>query len=289
MAVERLGSAVPDVPAEQVVNSSGGRGWAGLEAAEILHPDDDFVTPAVAHHVLVLNLGRPMEATERQSGRAGQLGAAGLMILPAGRQRDWHLEPVGQVRHLHLYLAPELVRGVAAEAELDPDRVELFETYGARDAQLEQVAQAALAEVRAEQPAGRLYAGALGTLLAVRLLRRYSSFRSAPLRGPRGLPAPVLQRALDFIETHLAEDLTLAELARAADYSSYHFAHLFKAATGSAPHQYVVRRRVERARLLLTTTELPLARIAEQVGFANSSHLARHFQRLLGIKPADCR
>jgi AraC family transcriptional regulator len=276
-----------DVPSEQIVRSSEGRGWRGLDAAEIVHPLDDFVVPALPRHVLVLNLGTPMAATERRTGHAGQLGDQGVMILPAGMPRDWHLDRCGEVRHLHLYLDPWLVAGVAAEAELNPDRVEIREAFGASDQRLEVLGVSLLAELRAGDPLGRVYADALATVLAAHLLRHHSSLTSPALRGPTKLPPIALKRATEYIEAHLGDDLSLAAVAQAANYSMYHFSRLFKASTGISPHGYIIRRRVERARLLLATTDWPLAHIAQEVGFASGSHLARHFRRMLGVAPSD--
>jgi AraC family transcriptional regulator len=278
-----------DVPLEQIVGSSGGRGWRGLDAAEIVHPVDDFAVPALPRHVLVFNLGTPMAATERHTGHAGHLGDEGVMILPAGMPRDWHLDRCGEVRHLHLYLDPWLVSAVATEAELNPDRVEIREAFGASDQRLALLGVSLLAELRTGDPLGRIYADGLATALAAHLLRHHSSLTRAVLRGPNTLPPATLKRATEYIEAHLADDLSLAALAGAANYSPYHFARLFKASTGTAPHGYIIRRRVERARLLLASTNWPLAHIAQEVGFASGSHLARHFRRLLGVAPSNYR
>jgi AraC family transcriptional regulator len=64
---------------------------------------------------------------------------------------------------------------------------------------------------------------------------------------------------------------------------------MFRATTGYSPHQFVLLRRVERARLLLTTTDLPLVEVAHLSGFADQSHLARHTRRLFGLTPASLR
>ncbi len=278
-----------DVPLEQIVRSSGGRGWRGLDAAEIVHPVDDFAVPALPRHLLVFNLGTPMAATERRTGHAGHLADEGVMVLPAAMPRDWHLDRCGEVRHLHLYLDPWLTAEVAAEAELNPDRVEIREAFGASDRRLEVLGRLLLAELRAGDPLGRVYADGLAIALAAHLLRHHSSLTRAVLRGPRKLPAVALKRATEYIEAHLADDLSLAAVARAGNYSPYHFARLFKATTGTSPHGYIIRRRVERARLLLDTTDWPLAYIAQEVGFASGSHLARHFRRILGLAPSDYR
>jgi AraC family transcriptional regulator len=89
--------------------------------------------------------------------------------------------------------------------------------------------------------------------------------------------------------TCISHPHSLSELAVLAALSPYHFARLFKASTGYSPHQYVIHRRVERAKLLLSTTHWSLAAIAQAVGFAHESHLALHFKRLTGLLPSASR
>ena len=89
---------------------------------------------------------------------------------------------------------------------------------------------------------------------------------------------------------HLDADLTLERLAAAARLSVYHFARQFRAATGLPPHQYVILRRVERAKQLLQAgRDLPLAEVAARAGFADQSQFSRHFKRLVGVTPGQFR
>ena len=74
-----------------------------------------------------------------------------------------------------------------------------------------------------------------------------------------------------------------------AHMSPDHFARSFKAATGLSPHQYVIQRRVERAKTLLSDTGLTVAEVARAVGFSNPSHLATHVRRVLGVSPGALR
>jgi AraC family transcriptional regulator len=94
-----------------------------------------------------------------------------------------------------------------------------------------------------------------------------------------------MQQALAFIDSHLGDDLTLSYIAEALCVSPHHFAHVFRQAVGVAPHQYVIRRRVERAKELLDTTELPIVEIALSVGCANQSHFSALFHRVTGLTP----
>lgn len=95
----------------------------------------------------------------------------------------------------------------------------------------------------------------------------------------------VLCRVYDHIEMHLAGELTLAELGRIAQYSPFHLARLFRAATGQSLHQYIIARRLARARHLVESTDLPLKDIALEVGFSDQSHFSNHYRRAFGHTP----
>jgi AraC family transcriptional regulator len=194
------------------------------------------------------------------------------------------------VRHLHLYLDPTLVRDVAAGADLDPDKAELVEALGVHDPQIEHAAMSLLLELRSGDLGGRIYAESLAKVLAVNLLRRHSSLgRSSARRLEHeragGLPEASLRTARDYVGDNLAEDLTLAEIAREVHMSPYHFSRMFKLSTGLSPHQYVMRQRIERAKTLLMNTDLPVSVVARKVGFASPSHFAQQFRRLVGVSP----
>src|SRR5690606_3920077 len=126
-----------------------------------------------------------------------------------------------------------------------------------------------------------LYGESLGTALAVHLLARYRA--SAPVR--RGLSRPQLQRVREYIEAHIDTDLSLARLAKVAEVGGSHFKTLFKRSTGLPVHEYVIRRRVARARTLLASGELPASEVALAAGFSHQSHMARWMRRVLGVTP----
>ena len=278
-----------DVPLEHIVQSSSGKGWHGLDVAEIIHPLDDFALPALPRHILVINLSAPSTIQERLAGRQGHLGTGNVVILPAGAPTTWHLEREGEVRHLHLYLSPTLIQQIATSADIDPDTVEFVDTLGMFDPRIETIALSLLSELRSEGLGGRLYVESLANILGIHLLRQHSSLKQPSLPRSVGLDRATLRRVSTYIEEHLAEDLSLSALAAVAYLSPYHFARLFKASTGFAPHQYVIGRRIERAKLLLSTTNWSPTAIAHAVGFAHESHLALHFKRLTGLLPSSYR
>jgi AraC family transcriptional regulator len=104
-----------------------------------------------------------------------------------------------------------------------------------------------------------------------------------------GLSKQRLQQAIDYMQAHLGEDISVADIAAQICISQYHFARLFKQSTGVTAHAYLIEQRVDKARQLLRQTELTVLDIADQCGFANPSHLAKHFQKHTGLTPRQFR
>jgi AraC family transcriptional regulator len=99
----------------------------------------------------------------------------------------------------------------------------------------------------------------------------------------------VRRRIRDYVDAHLAEPLTLDELAGVAALSTYHFARMFHTSFGEPPHAWVRARRLAHARKLLAAGKGDLAGIAQASGFGNASHLARVFRDAVGVTPGQYR
>jgi AraC family transcriptional regulator len=100
-----------------------------------------------------------------------------------------------------------------------------------------------------------------------------------------GLSVEQLRRLFDIVEAHIDQPLTIEVLSREAGASSSHLRHWFKQATGTTVNRYVIRRRIERARLLLLQDRMSVAEVGLAVGFAHQSHMARWMRRELGYTP----
>ncbi|NJR26193.1 MAG: helix-turn-helix transcriptional regulator [Richelia sp. CSU_2_1] len=99
-----------------------------------------------------------------------------------------------------------------------------------------------------------------------------------------------LRVAIDYIQAHLNEKLTLDAIASQLNISQYHFCELFKKSMGMPPYEYVLRQRIERAKeLLQTKKEMAIVDIALECGFANQTHLNKHFRKLTGTTPKAYR
>ena len=98
-----------------------------------------------------------------------------------------------------------------------------------------------------------------------------------------------MHQVKEYIEENLSEELSIANLASVALMSEFHFARIFKATTGESPHRYVIQRRIERAKVLLSVTQLAIAEIAYRVGISNQSHFTAQFRKFVGTTPKQYR
>jgi AraC family transcriptional regulator len=284
---ERLG-VLPAAP----VATSGPLGWSGLRAEHFRDtPDFDLDLPGQTHHLLSLYLRPP----ERMGLWTEGLGweevppPGSILVLPAGHARRAYWR--GPTESVHVHLEPGFVSRVAAEAlDLDPGRIALPAVGALSDPQIQSAILALDAELAGGAAGGRLLAESLANVVAVHLIRRLVPADRAALRPRGGLPQRKLRAALEYIEHHLDSDLSLDCIAAVAHLSPYHFARMFKTSTGLPPHQFVIARRVERAkRLLRDGGDLTLAQVAARSGFWDQGHFTRHFKRLVGVTPKRFR
>jgi AraC family transcriptional regulator len=137
---------------------------------------------------------------------------------------------------------------------------------------------------------GDAYATSLLHTLTLHLLLTYSPLvplPSTPTIRSNGLTPQEVKTIRDFVAAHLNESLTVTRMADTLQMKTTQFRRRFKHTLHLAPHQYVIRQRVERASELLQSGRSSIAQVARDVGFADQSHLHRHFKRVLGVNPAD--
>lgn len=281
----------PFVPFEAAA-ASDRLGWVGLEAARYrAAPTSELCPPPLTHHWLVLVTRPPEELGLRFDGVKRHLPppAGAVFVVPAGSPARWRWS--GPKDSLHVHLEPGLVGRVAEEAfGLDPARLTVPPLDGLDLPPLRAAMLAVDAELTAGGPGGSLAAESLANILAVHLVRHVLEPRR-PERGRDGaLPRGRLRAVVEYIEEHLDSGPSLAEMAAVAHLNPYHFARQFKQATGLPPHQYVILRRVERAKHLLRAgTDLSLAEVAARAGFYDQSQFSHHFKRLVGVTPGQFR
>jgi AraC family transcriptional regulator len=248
-------------------------------------PSGRFDSPLDHRHVLCLHLGDPVPVSYRAGHheRQGVRLHGQFCVVPAGTSTRWTLSR--PARSLLLRLTPTLLADAADAMGLGSQRAGLASSIHVRDPQVERIGWMMQAEDHDAYPGGRLFADSLASALAARLLALQSRKVAAPTG--RALPAWRLRHVLEYIEAHLDQDLTLAELAGVAGFSLSHFKPLFRAAVGMPAHRFVLERRVERARARLLEGTGSLTDIALETGFAHPSHMARCMRRVLGASPSQ--
>jgi AraC family transcriptional regulator len=174
--------------------------------------------------------------------------------------------------------------------ELGCSSSELRFQAGFRDQHLRWLMTFLKQELELGAPSGLLYAESLAHTIVVRLLMlgEQTKARQTGSSGGR-LPQRMFERLTDRIEDDLHSDLSLQSLANETGYSRGHFLTMFRAAAGITPHQYLISRRIERAKLLLGKKEHSLTDIALACGFSSQAHMAQVFKAKTGMTLGDFR
>ncbi|MBW9056236.1 helix-turn-helix transcriptional regulator [Rhizobium mesosinicum] len=272
----------------QILLTSAGRAWSGL-AADFLHiPRGISRVPAGDMHRLGIHFGPPVNADCRCGGRRMRRvqKPGDIDVIPAGLDGSW--EDDADCRILRVSLAPSRLQQVAEDLGRDIGKIELQPRFQLRDAGIEAICRAIKADLEADTPSDPLYIDLLANALAIRLLETARDGAPRPeISGEPKLSARQLRTLTEYIETNLDRKLHLADLAVVAGVSVTRLKSLFRNSTGLSVHQYVIRRRVEYARALMTTTGMAASEIALAAGFAHQSHMVTTMRRLIGQTPGE--
>ncbi len=189
---------------------------------------------------------------------------------------------------LHLHFQSALIKECFewAHGKRAKGDVTLRDPRFAHDPLIERLGHELLSAGKMGGAYGELYAGSLSLAIVARLLALYGEAPAATSRRDVGaLPKWRLKRAIEFMEAHDDERITLAQLAQAAGLSRMHFAAQFRKATGLRPHQYVLHRRIGKAKTMLAKSDVPIAELALKLGFGSQAHFTTVFNRITGSTP----
>lgn len=250
---------------------------------------EQFTTDATPDLLIVVNLRGAFRIESRRGADwivAPYLpGSLGMTAPGASPTLRWRGASSTSPRSLHLFLAADLLRSTADDldgaAHLDglPDALLL------NDPALLAVSLALGRALRSRRNA--LHADSLAQALAGRVLSgRLPSGRDA---WAGGLRPGALQRVIDYMQDHLADDVALDALAAQTHVSTFHFARIFKQSTGQTPYRYLVALRMGRATRLLASTALPVQSVAAACGYESHSRFTQVFGSSFGVTPTQYR
>jgi AraC family transcriptional regulator len=273
-------------------------GWEGVtvRAYHKQKEAEQVISPTVPDVSLTLVTQGTIAFEYREVGgpwEALQVRAGDWSLAPGGGQPHevrYHALSVEPIQSLLIHVNTDYISRAASQLTIDdPARVEIRKRMVFQDPLLTQIGLALQHELRAPTVAGKLYAETAAQMLAVHLLRHYAQIDHTLKEETYRLTQQQVKRVMEYVLHHLDQDLSLAELAQQSGLSPFHFARLFRQATGESPHQYVVNRRIETAQRLLKETDLPLSQIALMTGFSSQSHFTRTLTRHLGQPPRQYR
>lgn len=244
-------------------------------------------------HFVCLNLEAACDFWQQRDGETQRRNSpvGETILMPAGQESRWRSQTTTTT--LHLLVEPALIEQAAAQMGVG---AALRNSFGSDDTRLRHLGLVLRDEVQSGGMGGPLFAEALSVAVAVHLLTHYgsrsdggSTLKAAGMKAAPGLTAAEVRRVQEYVRDNLGASLSLTEVAAVVHLSSFHFARLWKRATGRTLHQFVLEARIDAATLLLRQNALSVGQVAAQVGFAQQSHLAAHFRRVTGSSPAEFR
>lgn len=280
---------------QSVPHASFDADWSGLQAliteqgdidAEVVTPLDFlFLEVCLAGYANGYNRIEDTLGSEKAEYRP-----QALFFIPPGYSPEIALK--GEAKNLQLMIERRVLDEVAASLmDGAGDRVRLRAFNSQFDPQLLQLGLQVADELRTPGAGGAMIADSLAQAIVVHLLRKATADAGwiTERRLNQTLTQTQIAQAIDYMETHLDDSLGLADVANAVGASTYTLAKGFKTAVGEAPHQYLMNRRVEKARTLLEKTSAGLAEIAFDCGFSSQQHLTSVFSKRVGTSPGKYR
>ncbi len=275
----------PTAAAPAVVYASGRGRWRSPLVFEIHRmPPHAYDEHVVVGHQLMLNLGSPVRLGWREGDRRHEevLGTGALCIQSAGDANAplWRDEMTFATASIPHSMVEALLRDRAPSPTA---------TFAKRHCVSDRSSQAYVRALAGElaSPTEPLYSEALSLAFVLHLLSSHGQSTRRKQLAPRGGLGPAqLRAAVELAHEGLASDLCVSAMASAAGYSPFHFSRLFKATTGMAPHQFVLRLRLERAARLLRGRRMALKDVAAATGFFDQPHFTRVFRKAFGVTPS---
>ena len=262
--------------------------WDEVSLEENYVPEIGEMPEICLNDHIVGMTSRPLNCELRMDGHIKRYPflAGEVMVIPAKNAFTANFD------HSHISTALHLSDAILKRNALelwDTDDFKLIPACPAQDTLATNIIAALCAALRAQVEEGSIYAQAMGNALAVHLLINYST-HTKPTEIATGKLSPrKLKLVVKFVDENLDKDLNLTTLSSLVKLSQYHFSRAFKQSTGLSPHQYIIQKRIERAKYLLKQSTITINEVSIDCGFANPSHFAKHFRKHIGISPKQFR
>ncbi len=276
------------------------RGWRGLDMIwHTLHAGvEETRRPPTEEHQLVLYCSAEERGEYRYNHGAWQRyrkRGGEWFIAPAYENHlEWRIQQPSETdlpaEICRIHLKPEVFEQAVQELSgIAHKPVRLVHRMNIRDPFMSTLARELRQELLSRSAIGIAYGSTAASMLAVHLLRNHAS-ADMPIKPDRGLlRSSARRRVLEYLDAHLAQRITLDDLADAACMSRFHFSRVFRNTFGQSPGQYLIATRLNKARHLLRCTDETVERVAELSGFPSARAMARAMRRQCGASPCQYR
>src|SRR6266446_3649459 len=280
-------------PTSALLKSSAGLGWSMISAELRSHgvTETRAIVPQHVELCLVVR-GNDNGLVKRTGADQPQwatptTGAIWLCPIGVGAGTITITAPIPET--LHLYLPTALFRRLSDDFNLigEPAR-SIRHAAGIRDEVIEQIGRSILSEMTEETSTGRMFVDTASLTLAARLIHKYRAIGTPPV-GVHKLDHARLRRVLEYISAHIANEITVTDLAGVAGLSIFHFARMFTIAVGISPRRYIGRMRLDQAMAEIAGGRSSLAKVAFDARFSSQASFTRAFRRAAGMSPGEYR
>jgi AraC family transcriptional regulator len=283
-------------PISTLLKSSNDLGWANLLAELRSYSRSDGPGPIAPHARVCIAVRGSHEGVVTckigGSSWSAPPTTGAIWLKPIGGKYDHVNIDAPEVQLMGLYVPNIVFARLMDDYNLPavPARSIRY-SRGVQDEVINQIGLSVLAEMMCPTAAGRMLVETSSLLLAARLVHAHTETEliRLPIQSRHPLDDRRLRRVLAYIEDHLAEDITVADLANVACLSIFHFTRAFSAAMGVPPHRYVSQRRLESAKVMIAAGCASLHEIALDCQFSSESSFTRAFRRAIGMTPAAYR
>ncbi len=177
-----------------------------------------------------------------------------------------------------------------SSASLVSNTFTFTESYHIKDPNLEHTFKLLLSEIQAGNQNGKLFLENIMSVLTFHFVKNYSKEQTSNLiENVNGLTSKELEKVLCYIDKNMAENYSIKNLAEEFGVSKFNFIKKFKSSTNVTPHQFIIKKKLERSKNLLKEVSLSLTDITYMLNFSDQSHFSNSFQKMYGITPREFR
>ena len=227
-------------------------------------------------YTLCLNVGSG--GTYLYRGSSYSFPQNSLTVIQSGEpHRPARLELKNPATYRMIYISPERIKQIAREVDRNSTPLPYFPDLVIQDRQL--TTELLNLHLYSNESMSVLERESRLMSAIARLIRH-----SNPDRNPKTVDRPAIEHLKSYLQAHYSDNISLSDLSRVANLSSYHLSRTFQKVVGLPPHRYQTQLRINNAKKLLLAGK-SISYTATQVGFFDQSHFHRHFKRIVGVSP----